>query len=323
MLDAHAAYAVGSNDERRVTVCADDGVPLSVQEFGRHDAELTVVFVHGHCLRSESWAFLRDCLDREWGPDVRTVFYDHRGHGDSGAGPVDTYTIDQLGRDLDAVIRTVVPVGPIVLVGHSMGAMAAMVYARQNPHSIGDRIVGVGLLATAASRITEAGLGRCLRRPAVTVLQVAVRRAPALMRASKRLSRSVCEPIVRNAGFGNRKVSPRVVAFAAAMLNDTSIVTMSSFLGSLIEFDESESLPALGRIPTLVLGGSADLMTPFEHSVAIASMMPGSNLVCLDGAGHGVIFDRAADVARSIFDLVDRARGTALSSDATTFVAAG
>ena len=313
MSDARAATAVDRFDGRRTTVCAEDGVPLAVQEFGRPDASMTVVFVHGHCLRAASWDYLRDHLEREWGGDIRTVFYDQRGHGGSGAAPAQTYTIDQLGRDLDAILRAVVPTGPIVLVGHSMGAMTAMAYARQNPDSIGNRIVGIGMLATAASRISEAGLGRCLRRPAVSALQVAVRRAPGIMTASKRLSRSICEPIVQNAAFGTRKVSPRVVAFAAAMLNDTSIVTMTTFLSAFMEFDESATLATLARIPALVLGGSADLMTPFEHSVAIASHLPGADLVCLDGAGHGVILDRAEDVARSIVSLVARVRGTVAS----------
>ena len=41
-----------------------------------------------------------------------------------------------------AVLRAVAPTGPVVLVGHSMGAMTALVYARQNPGAIGTRIVG-------------------------------------------------------------------------------------------------------------------------------------------------------------------------------------
>ncbi len=296
-------------DGHRVTVSADDGVPLSVREFGSKDASLTVVFVHGHCLRTDSWSYLRDHLTRAWGTDVRMVFYDHRGHGESGEAPSDTYTIDQLGRDLEAVIRSVVPTGPVVLIGHSMGAMTALVYARQNPQSIGSRIVGIGLLATAASGLTEFGLGKYLRKPMVSAFQLAVRRAPGVMHASKRLSRSVCEPIVRNATFGTRKISPRMVAVAAAMLNETSLVTMSSFLQSFIGFDESDTLAALGQIPALVLGGSDDLMTPFAHSVAIASQLPGSDLVCIDGAGHSVIFERAAEVAHSITGIVDRVRG--------------
>ncbi|MBJ8346562.1 alpha/beta fold hydrolase [Antrihabitans sp. YC2-6] len=299
-------------DGHRITVSADDGVPLAVRTYGRSDAPLTVVFVHGHCLQTDSWRELRSYLTRAWGTDTHMVFYDHRGHGESGEAPASTYTLDQLGCDLDAVIRAVVPVGPIVLVGHSMGAMTALVYARQHPETIGSRIVGVGLIASAASGLTSSGMGRYLRRPFVSALCGAVRWAPGVMHASKRMSRTVCEPIVRNAAFGTRKVSARTIAVAAAMLNDTSIVTMSSFLDSFIEFDESDVLPILGRIPALILGGSADVLVPFEHSIAIAAQLPGSELVCLEGAGHGVILERAAEVAHSVTGLVEKVRGAVI-----------
>ncbi|MFD4265172.1 alpha/beta fold hydrolase [Rhodococcus sp. NPDC058481] len=292
---------------RRVTVLADDGVPLAVQEFGRVDAPITAVFVHGHCLRTESWSFLREYLSYSWGTDVRMVFYDHRGHGDSGHGPVDTYTIDQLGRDLDAVIRTVVPEGPVVLIGHSMGGMTALAYARQYPDSIGSRIVGMALISSAANGLTEAGLGRLLHSPMVSFFRSAVRRAPRVMQGSKHVSRMLCAGIVRVVGCGSGRVDSRVVALAAAMVNDTSVVTMSSFLESLIGFDESASLSALASIPSLVLCGDADVMTPFEHSASMASRLPASELVRVSGAGHSVILERAAEVAHAVAALVARA----------------
>ena len=40
------------HDGRRLTVRTEDGIPLAVREFGSPDAPTTVVFVHGHCLRT-------------------------------------------------------------------------------------------------------------------------------------------------------------------------------------------------------------------------------------------------------------------------------
>ncbi|WP_327111059.1 alpha/beta hydrolase [Nocardia sp. NBC_01730] len=296
-------------DGHRVTVSADDGVPLAVRVFGAENAPATVVFVHGHCLRIESWSFLRDQLLRQWGSDTRMVFYDHRGHGESGMADPSTYTIDQLGHDLDAVLRTVAPTGPVILVGHSMGAMVALAYARLFPEAIGTRVVGVGLLAGAANGVTEVGLGRFLSRRAVTSLQAAVTHAPRATRASKRLSRRLFAPIIREANFGTRKVNPRIVALATAMLNDTSLLTMSSFLHSLITFDETATLHRLGTIPALVLAGSADIVIPFAHSVVLASQLASSELVRLEGAGHSVMLERAEEVALSIVGLAERAFG--------------
>ncbi|WP_194832428.1 alpha/beta fold hydrolase [Nocardia sp. XZ_19_369] len=300
------ARSAAGYDGHRVTVSAADGVPLSVRVFGTDTAPLTVVFAHGHCLRTESWRFLRDQLLNQWGAETRMVFYDHRGHGESGQAHPSTYTIDQLGHDLDAVLRTVAPTGPVILIGHSMGAMVVLAYARLFPEMIGTRIVGVGLIAGAANGITEVGLGRFLKRRAVNSLQVAVVRAPRVMQGSKRLSRRIFEPIIRAANSGTRKVNPRMVAVATAMLNDTPLLTMSSFLASLITFDETATLHRLGAIPALVLAGTADIVVPFAHSVVLASQLAGSQLVPLEGAGHSVIFERAEEVALSIVGLVDQ-----------------
>ncbi|WP_431953802.1 alpha/beta fold hydrolase [Nocardia lijiangensis] len=297
-------------DGHRVTVSADDGVPISVRTFGADDAPLTVVFVHGHCLHTESWSFLRDQLARQWGDEVRMVFYDHRGHGESGAADPSTYTIDQLGHDLDAVLRTVTPSGPLVLVGHSMGAMVLLAYARLFPESIGTRVVGVGLIAGIATGLTEVGIGRLLHRYAVVSLQVAVLRAPRVMQASKRFSRRIFEPIMREASFGTRKINPRMIAVATAMLNETPLLTMAGFLGSLIAFDETATLHRLGTIPALVLAGSADIVVPFAHSVVLASQLTSSELVRIEGAGHSVILERAEEVALSLVALVNRVSAT-------------
>ncbi|MFD6390587.1 alpha/beta fold hydrolase [Nocardia sp. NPDC060259] len=295
------------NTVRRATVTADDGVPIAVRTFGADDATLTVVFVHGHCLHTESWAILREQLLRHWDAGTRMVFYDHRGHGESGHAHHTTYTIDQLATDLDAVLRAIAPTGPVVLVGHSMGAMVLLAYARLFPAAIGERVAGIGLIAGAAGGITEVGLGRLLNRHAVASLQRAVVHAPRVMQASKRFSRWIFGPLIREASAGTRRVNPRVAAIATAILNETPLLTMSGFLSSLLTFDEAHTLPRLSELPTLVLAGSADLMVPFTHSVVLASQLAGAELVRIEGAGHSVILECAEEVAHSIATLVERA----------------
>jgi predicted alpha/beta-fold hydrolase len=123
------------HDDRSVVVTANDGVPLAVRECGPENAPLTVVFAHGFCLRMGAFHFQRDRLAQQWGDQVRMVFYDQRGHGLSGDASPDTFTVPQLGQDLESVLAVMAPRGPVVLVGHSMGGMLAVRYALEYPEA--------------------------------------------------------------------------------------------------------------------------------------------------------------------------------------------
>ena len=90
--------------DRRLVVTTPDGVPLVVREAGPADAPLTLVFVHGFCLQMGAFHFQRTRLPDQLGPDVRMVFYDQRGHGKSGEAAPETYTLTQLGEDLQTVL---------------------------------------------------------------------------------------------------------------------------------------------------------------------------------------------------------------------------
>lgn len=164
-------------DRTRLVLTAD-GTSLAVREIGSQMAPVTVIFAHGFCLHMDAWAPQRAYLAMVWRGRARLVFFDHRGHGGSGAADTDSYTISQLGRDLDAVIRTVAPQGPIVLVGHSMGGMAVMSYVAHHQEAAAAQVVGVGLISTAVDNVAGAGIGRALNTPAVTLLRSASAHAP-------------------------------------------------------------------------------------------------------------------------------------------------
>ncbi|MFI2476676.1 alpha/beta fold hydrolase [Nocardia xishanensis] len=307
--------SIATTARRRVTVRTRDGVELAVREYGPRDADLTIVLLHGHCLHTESWTYVRDALLRRY-ECARVVCYDHRGHGDSAAASRRTYNLDQLGEDLRDVLDAVAPTGPVVLAGHSMGGMTALTYAARYPHQIGTRVIGVALIATAAAGIADTGFGRLLRNPALSVFQAAVRHAPGVMHHAKLMASKVFAPLIRTAEFGDRKVSPAVLALANAMHNQTPIVTMASFLSAFAAFDRTEALAVLSRIPTLVLCGSADLLTPPSHSVAMAAAVDYSDLVLLDGAGHSVILEQPRQVSEAIGRLLSRAGETCPSEGA-------
>ncbi|OBI06855.1 alpha/beta hydrolase [Mycolicibacter heraklionensis] len=306
--DAYADedFEILDNDHSSVVV-TDDGVELAVRDVGPRNAPLTVVFAHGFCLRMGSFHFQRARLAAEWGDQVRMVFYDQRGHGDSGVAPPETYTVPRLGQDLEAVLRASVPRGPIVLVGHSMGAMTVLAHARQFPRRYGSRIVGAALISSAAKGVSRSPLGQILRNPALEAVQFSVRYAPQLVHRGRGAARGVIAPILRAASYGTDQISPSVVAFSEEMMHSTPVATMVGFLHALEVHDESAALVTLAQIPTLVACGDQDLLTPPGYSRAMAAALWDCELVIVPGAGHLVQLEEPDVIDDALVRLVERA----------------
>lgn len=146
-------------------VTARDGVQLSVHDSGSRYPSHTVVFLHGLCLSRAAWTHQTDQLLERYGGAVRVISYDHRGHGRSGQAAMNSYRIEQLADDLAEVLTQRRVSGPLTLVGHSMGGMAALCYLAR---PVADRPIephGLVLVASAAGKLSERGLDRLLTNP--------------------------------------------------------------------------------------------------------------------------------------------------------------
>ena len=293
--------------DRGCVVTTPDGIPLVVREVGPTTAPLTVVFAHGFCLQMGSFHFQRAALAARWGDQVRMVFYDQRGHGQSSPAPVDTYTVTQLGQDLETILQVMVPRGPVVLVGHSMGGMTVLSHARQFPKQYGSRIVGAALISSASEGLSRSPLGEILQNPALEAVRFAARYAPKLVHRTRGAARSVIRPILRAASYGDDHMSPSVVAFSEKMIHDTPIATLVEFLHALEVHDESAALPVLARIPVLIACGDHDVLTPVVHSEEMADALPDCDLLIVGGAGHLVQLEQPELINDALVELVERA----------------
>jgi pimeloyl-ACP methyl ester carboxylesterase len=298
--------------DRSYVVTTPDGVDLAVREIGPEDARLTVVFAHGFCLRMGAFHFQRARLAEQWGTQVRMVFYDQRGHGQSGESSPDSYTVTQLGADLETVLAVMAPRGPVVLVGHSMGGMTVLSHARQFPQRYPTRIVGAALIASAAEGVSRSPLGEILKNPALEGVRFAVRHAPKTVHRTRGAASSVIGPILRAASYGDEKISPSVVAFSEKMMHDTPIATLLEFLRALEVHDEAAALPTLAKVPTLIACGDRDLLTPMEYSQSMAAALPKSELVIVGGAGHLVQLEQPEAIDDGLVRLVERATASKL-----------
>ncbi|WP_232066794.1 alpha/beta fold hydrolase [Mycobacterium parmense] len=295
------------DDDRGYVVTTPDGVPLAVREAGPADAPLTMVFVHGFCLQMGAFHFQRTRLPDRLGGRVRMVFYDQRGHGRSGEAAPESYTLTQLGADLETVLKVVAPRGAVVLVGHSMGGMTVLSHARQFPDRYGRRIVGVALISSAAEGVSRSPLGEILRNPALEAVRFTARSAPKLMHRGRNVSRSLIGPVLRAASFSDLQVSRSLDAFSQRMMNGTPIRTMVGFLDALEKHDETAGLWTLLRVPTLIACGDHDLLTPDEYSRRMAASLPQSELVIVAGASHLALLDKPDAINDGLVRLVKRA----------------
>ncbi|MEU6093987.1 alpha/beta hydrolase [Streptomyces sp. NPDC047079] len=281
--------------------------------FGRKaPAPVTVVFSHGYCLSQDSWHFQRAALRGV----VRTVHWDQRSHGRSGRGVAQAQgtpvSIDQLGRDLKAVIDAAVPEGPIVLVGHSMGGMTVMALADQYPELIRDRVVGVVLVGTSSGRLGEVNFGlpvagvNAIRRVLPGVLKALGQQAE-LVERGRRATADLFAGIIKRYSFASRDVDPAVARFAERMIEATPIDVVAEFYPAFADHDKTKALARFAELPVLVLAGVRDLVTPSEHSEAIAALLPDAELVLVPDAGHLVMLEHPEVVTDRLADLLIRA----------------
>lgn len=302
--------ALGSIRDVPVPVRAEDGITLHAEVDEPESpvpGDVTVVFSHGYSNTMDAWHFQRLALLGR----VRCVWWDHRGHGRSERGAAGVVSIEQLGRDLHAVIATTSPTGPLVLVGHSMGGMATMSYASQFTADVRERVCGVGLVATSAGGLgqTDLGLaraGRLLTRLAPHALTLLARQ-PGLIENTRRIGSDLEEVIVKRWSFGG-EVDENLIDFTARMIAATRIEVVSEFMPAITTVDVQEGLLVLRELPAVVLHGDRDLMIPPEHSEALASVLTRSQHAVVSRGGHLVHLEHPAVVNPHLAALIGRAR---------------
>ena len=70
-------------------------------------------------------------------------------------------------------------------------------------------------------------------------------------------------------------------------------------------FDVMERLGEV-RCPTLVIGGTADRLTPSKYSIYLRDHIPGAELVLVDAAGHMVMLEKPEVVTKAVSKFVAR-----------------
>ena len=311
---AHGADELGGLRSEPIRVKVADGVTLhaEVDEVAPYDTggtrhrpgEATIVFVHGYALNLDCWHFQR----QHFRGKRRMVFFDQRSHGRSDRSPREDATVDQLGRDLKVVLDELVPTGPVVLVGHSMGGMTIMALAEQHPELFGDRVVGAALASTTAGglrphRIISKYIPDAIGGTVGNRLIAGLARAPELVDRARRPGSNAGYLVTDTFAFGD-DVPSSYVEFVDEILAGTPFEVLAEFFPNFEALDKFAVLHAFAQVPTMIIGGTKDLLTGIGHSRKLAAVIPGSRLVELPGAGHMVILERSTRVNEVLQELV-------------------
>src|SRR5271165_2311662 len=133
-------------DGARQTFRADDG--LEIVGEGRGQGDTALIFLHGWCGDREYWKHQVEVF----AADYRVVALDQAGHGESGKDR-QAWTADGLAGDVEAV-RKALGLKRVILVGHSMGGLVALLAAKRMPGTV-VAVIGIDTLQNAESKPPE------------------------------------------------------------------------------------------------------------------------------------------------------------------------
>jgi 3-oxoadipate enol-lactonase len=243
-------------ETRRLTV---HGVNLAVEARGEGPA---ILLVHGYPLDRTIWREQIDGLE-----GFRRVAPDLRGMGQSDA-PDLGYGMALYAADLAAVLDAL-GVDQVVLCGLSMGGYVAFEFLRQWR----SRVRGLVLMDTRAE--ADAPEVRRARDAAA---------ATARERGTAAVTDAMLPKMLSPSTLTGR---PEVVERVRSLMASTPVAGLVGALGAMRDRASSESLLAsLAGIPTLIIVGAQDILTPPDHARAMAEAIPGAQLAIIPGAGH-------------------------------------
>jgi len=168
-----------------------------IRQWGESDAP-KLFMLHGWMDVSASFQFMVDCLQREW----HVIAPDWRGFGLSQNAGSDTYWFPDYLGDLDATLEIYSPDQAVNLLGHSMGANIACIYAGVRPERV-EKLINFEGFGMAPTRPDQAP-----RRYAKWLAEV--RQAPTLRTYSSQAE--VAARLQKN----NPRLSDQRAAFLAA-----------------------------------------------------------------------------------------------------------
>ncbi len=249
---------------------ASDGAELAFADTG--SGTPAFVFVHGWQGDHSVWRDVIGAL----GAGVRSVAVDLRGGGASiGAGP---YRLERFAADLRQLVEAL-GIAPVVVVGHSMGATAALRFALDAPQAVSALVL--------VSPVPASGGGYSPK-------------GEAYLRAT------AGDPAAVKAWLARTLVSPPDEAALERLCSAAGKTPRNSALESFESWAFADFAEATKQIDVPVLVVAPEHDAPEVAALKVAALLPNARHVVLEGCAHYAIVERPQAVAELIRDFVAR-----------------
>jgi len=215
----------------------------------------------------------------------------------------ESVTAGMIAQVLTDAIKELVGDQPVMLVGHSTGAFAALSIAANNPEMVSGVISISGFAQgrwTGAlgifQKLARFGIiGRVLFKINFNILASTIW----IYRFGVGLYAKDRKALYSNTDFNTGVV----IAYRGTKKFDLN--SLLPFFNRMPDIDISELLPNI-TAPTLALAGDSDPIVPPEQSQIIVERVPKGEKVLLEGAGHLPMFERQDEFNRVITDWVEK-----------------
>lgn len=246
-----------------------------------------VLLSHGVTLSVRTWFHQLELLPKD---GLRAIAFDHRGHGESVLGEAG-HSLDNLAEDVKTVL-TELDLRNAILVGHSLGGVAVQSFVIRFPEIAKERVAGMVLLSTLA------------KTPLGSRSTQMKERYERIFDHVPDTSRIWSSPniglLLARLGFG-KDARPSHVELVRQMMQSCPHETRRDAPRVLVGLDLTADLPKVD-IPTLVIGGTADILTPPSEAKRIARLIPNARLELLEGGGHMLMLEQTEAIDKLIGD---------------------
>jgi len=263
-----------------------NGIRLNVYDSKNENSyndNKALVFLHGHPGQISNWKYQIKYFKKYY----RTIVYDQRGFGASEKPKrvcLDDYLID-----LEELLKKLnINIEDTILVGHSFGGLIAQEFAAVH------RVKGIVLIGSLVRLVPDIIDKIVWYLPAIFWKKIFFKMNPLTLKLYRDMffAENVSDEVYEDFIKDNKDYIESLPAY------------VFRYLKYFKDYDGTLSLQRI-KLPTLIIVGQSDKVTPVEYSKEINRLIPNSRLEIIKDAGHMVIVEKFREVNMLIHDFVN------------------